>query len=174
MHYHFSLQKCCRMSLLGAPRDVVPWGASGGKPWDDGVFNNIKQVRVQVGEPSKVIFGIQFKYVKKESKFILSRFHGGTDHDGDISEVEINLDGVQEYLTGISGYYGPVEGYDGLEGITSLTFHTNKGKHGPYGQESGGAGYVYFTSTTSSGKIVGFHGRNADFLTAIGVHMEYL
>lgn len=71
--------------------------------------------------------------------------------------MEINLDGVQEYLTGISGYYGPVEGYVGLEGITSLTIHTNKGKHGPYGQESGGAGYVYFTSTTSSGKIVGFH-----------------
>ncbi|CAH1442807.1 unnamed protein product [Lactuca virosa] len=161
------------MSRLGSPRDVGPWGASGGKPRDDGVFQNIKQVRVQVGYLSKVIFGIQFNYVKKDGKFILSQFHGGTYHDEDISEVEINLDGMQEYLTGISGYYGLVEGYGGVEGIISLTFHTNKGKHGPYGQENGGASYVYFTSTTSSGKIVGFHGRNGGFLTAIGVHTEY-
>ncbi|KAI3737015.1 hypothetical protein L2E82_27008 [Cichorium intybus] len=105
--------KWFRMSSLGSSRDVGPWGASGGKPWDDGVFNNIKQVRVQVREPLKVIFGIQFKYVKKDGKFILSRLHGGTD--GEVSEGEVNLDVKQEYLTGISGFFGPVDGYNGLE-----------------------------------------------------------
>ncbi|KAI3684821.1 hypothetical protein L6452_34047 [Arctium lappa] len=85
----------------------------------------------------------------------------------------VNLDGTDEYLTRISGFYGPVEGYDGLEAITSITFHTNKTKHGPYGEESG-VGYTHFTSTASPGKVVGFHGRKLDgFLTAIGVHMEY-
>ncbi|KAL4559456.1 hypothetical protein LXL04_031594 [Taraxacum kok-saghyz] len=164
-------QKCCRMAEVEIPRDVGPWGASGGKAWDDGVFSNIKQVRVQIGDPSNVIFGIQFKYVKKDGKCILSRLHGGID--GGVSEVEINLDGSEEYLTGISGFYGPVEGFDELKGVTYITFHTNKKKHGPYGQESG-EGCVYFTSTPSCGKVVGFHGRNGDSLTAIGVHMEYL
>ncbi|KAL4559458.1 hypothetical protein LXL04_031596 [Taraxacum kok-saghyz] len=159
------------MDEVEIPRDVGPWGASGGKAWDDGVFNNIKQVRVQIVDPSNVIFGIQFKYVKKDGKCILSRLHGGID--GDVSEVEINLDGIEEYLTWISGFYGPVEGFDELKGITSITFHTNKKKHRPYGQESG-EWCVYFTSTPSSGKVVGFHGRNDDSLTAIGVHMEYL
>ncbi|KAJ0785913.1 putative jacalin-like lectin domain-containing protein [Helianthus annuus] len=34
-------------------------------------------------------------------------------------------------------------------------------------------GYVSYSSTASSGKGVGFHGRNNGFLSAIGVHMEY-
>ncbi|KAI3684838.1 hypothetical protein L6452_34065 [Arctium lappa] len=84
----------------------------------------------------------------------------------------VNLDGTDEYLTGISGFYGPIEGYNGLKAITSITFHTNKRKHGPYGEESG-VGYTCFTSTASPGKVVGFHGRSDSFLSAVGVHMEY-
>ncbi|KAI3684830.1 hypothetical protein L6452_34057 [Arctium lappa] len=86
----------------------------------------------------------------------------------------VNLDGMDEYLTGISGFYGPVEGYNGVEGITSITFHSNKTTHGPYGREMG-AGYTLFNSTATSGRVVGFHGRKwtDGFLTAIGVHMEY-
>ncbi|KVI03250.1 glucose-6-phosphate dehydrogenase [Cynara cardunculus var. scolymus] len=74
----------------------------------------------------------------------------------------VNLDGVDEYLTGISGFYGPVQGYNGLEAIMSITFHTNKTIHEPYGEKSG-AGYTYFTSTVSPGEVVGFHGRNDGF-----------
>ncbi|KAI3684835.1 hypothetical protein L6452_34062 [Arctium lappa] len=87
---------------------------------------------------------------------------------------KVDLDGTDEYLTAISGFYGPIEGYNGLEAITSITFHTNKTIHGPYGRESG-AGYTFFNSTASPGKVVGFHGRkwNDGFLSAIGVHMEY-
>ncbi|KAL4559459.1 hypothetical protein LXL04_031597 [Taraxacum kok-saghyz] len=151
-------EKCCRMAKLEMPRDVGPWGASGGKAWDDGVFCNIKQIRVHLGYPSKVLFGIQLKYVKKNGDLILSRLHGGSD--GDVSEVEINLDGVEEYLTGISGFYGPVEEFNGVEGVTSITFNTNKGKYGPFGHESGGAEFVSFASSTSSGKVVGFHDAN--------------
>lgn len=74
-------------------------------------------------------------------------------------------------MTGVSGFYGPVEGCTGVEAIVSISFHTNKGIHGPYGKEIGD-GYTYFSST-SLGKILGFHGRNNGFLSAIGVHMEY-
>nr|KAJ0227228.1 hypothetical protein LSAT_V11C100007950 [Lactuca sativa] len=82
---------CCEMSGAGMPREAGPWGAAGGKPWDDGVFSHVKQIRVYLGESLKV-----------------------------------DLDGEKECLTGISGFYGPVVEFNGLEGITSITIHTNK------------------------------------------------
>ncbi|KAJ9560888.1 hypothetical protein OSB04_006048 [Centaurea solstitialis] len=158
---------CSRMSI---PRGAGPWGTSkGAKPWDDGVFSTIKVVRVHVGGSPNVIHAIQFEYVDSNAKTVLSPMHGGTS--GDKMEL-VNLDGTGEFLIGISGFYGVVQGYKGTEVITSITFHTNKGIYGPYGEKSG-AGYQYFTTTASPGKIVGFHGWNDCFLTAIGVHMKY-
>ncbi|KAI3738652.1 hypothetical protein L2E82_28717 [Cichorium intybus] len=158
-----------KMSLMAMPREAGPWGACGAKPWDDGVFLNVKQVRVHVGESPKVIYGIQFEYVRRDGQSVLSQIHGGTN--GEKIEV-VDLDGADEYLTGISGFYGPVEGHNGLEAIMAITFHTNKKIYGPFGYENG-SGFVYFSSTASPGKIVGFQGRNNGFLSAIGVHMEY-
>lgn len=52
--------------------------------------------------------------------------------------------------------------------IKSLTFHTTKGKHGPYGDEEG----EFFSTKLKEGSmIVGFHGRKGLFLDAIGVHV---
>lgn len=51
--------------------------------------------------------------------------------------------------------------------IKSLTFHTNKGKHGPFGEEQGPS----FTHKTDDAKVVGFLGREGLFLDAIGVHV---
>ncbi|KAF5817894.1 putative jacalin-like lectin domain-containing protein [Helianthus annuus] len=114
--------------IMAMPREVGPWGAGGGKPWDDGASQ--------------------------------------------LSNKYVNLDENDEFLTGVSGFYGPVKRYNGLEAIRSISFHTNKRIHGPYGEERG-AGHVYYSSTASPGKIVGFHGRDIGFLSAIGVHMEY-
>ncbi|KAK1427339.1 hypothetical protein QVD17_16022 [Tagetes erecta] len=159
-----SSSKC----LMAMPREAGPWGADGAKPWDDGVFSTVKQVRVHVGELN-VIYALQFEYLKKDGKSVLSPIHGGTDG----SKIEmVNLDGEEEFLTYISGFVGPVEGYNGLKAIVSISFHTNKQIHGPYGEETG-AGYVYFSSAASIGEVVGFHGRKNRFLSAIGVHMEY-
>ncbi|MFS7911627.1 putative jacalin-like lectin domain-containing protein [Helianthus anomalus] len=155
----------CRVVM---PRDVGPWGAGGGKAWDDGVFSTIKQVHVHVGALN-VIYALQFEYQKRDGKSILSQIHGGTDG---LEIKTVNLDNHDEFITGISGFYGPVKGYNGLEAIASISFHTNKMIHGPFGEERGAA-YVYFCSTPSPGKVVGFHGRNNGFLGAIGVHMEY-
>ncbi|KAL4559455.1 hypothetical protein LXL04_031593 [Taraxacum kok-saghyz] len=109
------------------------------------------------------------EYVTKDNKFILSPKHGGTG--GGQLELVV-LDGTHEYLTGISGFYGPIEGFNGLKGITSIAFHSNKKMYGPYGQESCEGGDVYFTSACG-GRVGSFHGRSGDFLTAIGVHMQY-
>ncbi|KAI7729331.1 hypothetical protein M8C21_025849 [Ambrosia artemisiifolia] len=152
---------CCSMSRMTLPRDVGPWGACGGKPWDDGVCSTIKQVRVHLGELN-VIYGVEFGYMKSVGESVWSPIHGGTD--GKVIHL-VNLDRTDEFLIGISGFYVPVKGFDGLEAIVSISFHTNFRVHGPYGEERG-AGYV-------SGKVVGFHGRNNGFLGAIGVHMEY-
>lgn len=49
------------MSALGMASGAGPWGAAGGRPWDDGVFSHVKQIRVYLGESLKVIYGIQFE-----------------------------------------------------------------------------------------------------------------
>ncbi|KAJ9536361.1 hypothetical protein OSB04_un000453 [Centaurea solstitialis] len=168
---HESCSGC--MSKMLTPKEAGPWGASAGKLWDDGVFPTIKQVNVFTEESLKVLRSIQFVYVKRDAKLFLSPMHGGTCEDNLELASMVNLDGTNEYLTRISGFYGPVKGFKGHEAITSITFHTNKTFYGPYGEE-GGDGYTYFTSSESNGKVVGFHGRKCNGLvTAIGVHMEY-
>ncbi|KAI3737014.1 hypothetical protein L2E82_27007 [Cichorium intybus] len=88
--------------------EAGPWGAAGGKPWDDGVFSHVKQVRVYLSDSLKVICGIQFEYVKRDAKSVVTQMHGGTS--GCKTET-VDLDDTKEYLSGISGFYGPVEGY---------------------------------------------------------------
>lgn len=58
------------MCIMAMPREAGPWGAGGGKPWDDGVFSTIKQVRVHVGEMN-VIYALQFEYLKRDSKSVM-------------------------------------------------------------------------------------------------------
>lgn len=57
--------------------------------------------------------------------------------------------------------------YMGPNVIKSLTFRTNRGKHGPYGEEQGPS----FTHQIDEGKVVGFLGREGLFLDSIGVHV---
>ncbi|KAJ9536359.1 hypothetical protein OSB04_un000451 [Centaurea solstitialis] len=168
-------ESCCRcMSRVVTRKEAGPWGASAGKLWDDGVFSTVKHVNVFMEESLKRLRAIQFVYVKRDGKFFLSPMHGETCKDKLELASMVNLDGTHEYISRISGFYGPVEGFNGFEAITSITFHTNKTVYGPYGEEQGD-GYAYFTSTLSPGKVVGFHGRKCDgLLTAIGVHMEYM
>ncbi|KAK1427341.1 hypothetical protein QVD17_16024 [Tagetes erecta] len=165
------------MSRIAMSRDAGPWGASGGKPWDDGIFSTVTRVYVHLGKLN-VIYALQFEYTKRDGRSVLSQIHGGNDGSRILLAEhkplfgQVGLDSKDVYMTGISGYYGPVEGYNGLEAIASISFHTNKGIHGPYGEERG-HGYTYFSST-SLGKVSGFHGKVNGFLSAIGVHMEYI
>ncbi|KAJ0785935.1 putative jacalin-like lectin domain-containing protein [Helianthus annuus] len=162
------LEPCSSMSRITMPRDAGPWGAGGGKPWDDGIFSTIKQIRVHEGELN-VIYALQFEFLKKNGNTV-SHIHGGTNGVKNIQLV--NLDDKDEYLISISEFYGPVKGSDGLEAIASISFHTNKKTHGPFGDERG-IRYTCDSSTALPGKVVGFHGRSNGFLSAIGVHMEY-
>ncbi|KAE8659886.1 Jacalin-related lectin 3 [Hibiscus syriacus] len=74
----------------------------------------------------------------------------------------VKLDYPNEVLICISGYYGPINNDEKSKVIRSLTFYTSRGKYGPFGEEIG----TYFTSTTTQGKVVGFHGRCSSYLDA--------
>lgn len=80
---------------------------------------------------------------------------------------QVIFDYPYEILTHIAGTYAPLMKM-GRNVIKSLTFHTTKGKHGPFGDEQG----QLFSNKVGEGKIVGFHGRDGLFLDAIGVFIK--
>ncbi|XP_021851042.1 jacalin-related lectin 3 isoform X1 [Spinacia oleracea] len=145
-----------------APCGPGPWGGDGGKPWDDGVFTGIKQIFLT---KSEVICSVQIEY-DRNGQSVWSVKHGGNTGS---KTHRVKLEYPHEMLTCISGYYGPVAKDDHPKVIRSLTFYTSRGKYGPFGEETG----TYFTSTTTQGKVVGFHGRSGSNLDAIGVHMQH-
>lgn len=145
-----------------APCGPGPWGGDGGKPWDDGVFTGIKQIFLT---KSEVICSIQIEY-DRNGQSVWSVKHGGNTGT---KTHRIKLEYPHESLTCISGYYGTVPKDDHSKVIRSLTFYTSRGKYGPFGEEIG----TFFTSTTTEGKVVGFHGRSGSYLDAIGIHMQH-
>ena len=176
-----------------APCGPGPWGGDGGKQWDDGVFSGIKQIFITKVE---AICSIQIEY-DRNGQSVWSVKHGGNGgtathrvinilpcddnrincfpvHDFSTKtltcDLQVKLQYPHEVLICLSGYYGPV-GCDekSPKVIKSLTFHTSRGKYGPFGEEIG----TYFTSTTTEGKVVGFHGRSSAYMDAIGVHMQH-
>ncbi|XP_055835643.1 agglutinin-like [Solanum dulcamara] len=162
VHKKLDVMKCIQ------PRSPGPWGGCSGKGWDDGVFCTIKQVHIYMNTIISAVSGIQIEYEKKDKTSVWSQLHGGFGI-GAGNYDNINIDGENEILIGIEGYYSPVKENGGLDTLRQITFYTNKGKYGPYGTEIG----AYFRSSAARGKIVGFHGKCGVFLNAVGVHMEY-
>ncbi|XP_029123290.1 jacalin-related lectin 3 isoform X2 [Elaeis guineensis] len=138
-----------------------PWGGDGGKPWDDGVYSGIKQVYITRGE---VINSIQIEY-DRSGQSVWSARHGGSG----VTTHRIKFDYPHEVLNCVSGYYATINRDERPTVIKSLSFYTSRGKYGPFGEEVG----THFTSATTEGKVVGFHGRSALYLDAIGVHMQH-
>ncbi|XP_038990479.1 jacalin-related lectin 3 isoform X1 [Phoenix dactylifera] len=138
-----------------------PWGGDGGKPWDDGVYSGIKQLYITWGE---VINSIQIEY-DRSGQSVWSTRHGGSGE----TTHRIKFDYPHEVLNCVSGYYATINRDERPTVIKSLTFCTTRGKYGPFGEEVG----THFTSATTKGKVVGFHGRSALYLDAIGVHMQH-
>ncbi|CAN1824122.1 Jacalin-related lectin 3 [Linum perenne] len=137
-----------------------PWGGQGGSAFDDGTYSGIRQIYVSrnVG-----IVYLRAQY-DRDGQPVWGSRHGGT---GGFKTDKIVFDYPQEILTHITGTYGPLM-HMGPNIVKSLTFFTNKGKHGPFGEEHGPS----FFSKVNEGRIVGFHGREGLFLDAIGVHVK--
>jgi Jacalin-like lectin domain len=82
--------------------------------------------------------------------------------------MQIKFNYPNEVLNCITGYYNsnPSEGPVALR---SISLFSSRGKYGPFGEEVG----TYFTSGTTEGKVVGFHGRSELYLDAIGIHKQH-
>ncbi|KAL1534847.1 hypothetical protein AAHA92_30974 [Salvia divinorum] len=157
--------------LLFPPRSAAAVGGHGGRDWDDGVFSAVKGVHVRVRIDTGAVSAVRFSYLKNDGSDFLSPLHGcycaGNTHSKTIMLEK------KEYLIGIEGFCGEVEGMGSLKVIKCLSFVTNKGKYGPVGAEMG----TYFTCVNlgdcNNGKVVGFHGRSGAYLDAIGLHTLY-
>ncbi|XP_060200853.1 agglutinin-like [Lycium barbarum] len=127
-------------------------------------LNMKRKTKRQFGHNFMVVLALEMgmtMVLERTQEMICSLFYG--------FDMQIKIDGENELLIGIEGFYSPVNDNGGLNAIRQIAFYTNKGKHGPYGTEI----RTYFSSSTARGKIVGFHGRSGVFLSAIGVHVEY-
>ena len=138
-----------------------PWGGPGGRAWDDGVYAGVNQVYVTRGA---LIGSIQIQYDRGDRSEWSAR-HGTSGH----ITHRVKLDAPHEVLTCVRGYYN-ADPAEGPRALRSITFVSNRGRYGPFGDEVG----TYFSSpATAEGKVVGFHGRSGQHLDAIGVHMQH-
>eukprot|EP01018_Ginkgo_biloba_P008828 Gb_17001 [translate_table: standard] len=135
------------------------WGGKGGNPWDDGVYSGIRQIVLGYGAAIDYIH-IQYD---RNGHSVWSGRHGGS---GGAKKETIQFQFPDEFLTTISGHYGCFSNSSPVA-VRSLTFHTNRGKYGPYGVENG----TPFSSPSTGLKILGFHGRSGWYLDAIGVQL---
>ncbi|KAL9673167.1 hypothetical protein QQ045_029421 [Rhodiola kirilowii] len=137
-----------------------PWGGSGGSVFEDAMYKGIKHIKISrnVG-----LFSIRVLYVDHNGHDVWGDRQGGT---GGFLRDNVFFDYPYEILTYITGYYGPAM-IKGPVVIKSITFHTTKTKHGPFGEEQG----TKFSTNLREGKIVGFHGRKGLYIDAIGVHV---
>ncbi|XP_071680607.1 jacalin-related lectin 3 [Lolium perenne] len=143
------------------PMGPGPWGGEGGRPWDDGVYTGVQQIYITRGA---FIGSIQIQYDRGDQS-VWSARHGTSGH----ITHRVKLDSPHEVLTCVRGYYN-TDREEGPRALRSITFITNRGKYGPFGDEVG----THFTSpATAEGKVVGFHGRSGQHLDAIGVHMQH-
>ena len=79
--------------------------------------------------------------------------------------TQVTFEGDEDIIR-VSGTTGVI--YN-ITVITSLSFHTNKGKtYGPYGRNGG----TSFSLPVTKGKFTGFFGNYGDFLDSFGVILK--
>ncbi|KAL8030644.1 hypothetical protein ABFX02_14G298600 [Erythranthe guttata] len=137
-----------------------PWGGEGGALFDDGVYDGIRQI---ILSRNVAVVSIRVCYVRNE-RHVWGNKNGGA---GAFKSDKIVFDYPSEILTHLTGHHGPMM-IMGPNVIKSLTFHTTKGKYGPYGDEQG---ELFSTKLKQGSMVVGFHGRKGLFLDSIGVHV---
>nr|POE84502.1 isoform 3 of jacalin-related lectin 3 [Quercus suber] len=136
-----------------------PWGGNGGVQFDDGRYTGVREIHLA---RTGGLVSIKVCY-DLNGQAIWGNKNG---RNGGLTVEKIRFEYPHEVLTHISGYYGSVI-LRGPTIIKSITFHTNKKKYGPFGNEQG----IPFSSASKDGVIVGFHGRKGWFVDSIGVHV---
>nr|GMD38729.1 protein IQ-DOMAIN 31-like [Ipomoea batatas] len=139
--------------------EIGPWGVHEGSDLDDGSIDGIREISLVYG---RCIDSIKVVYNKNGRPFTAEKKHGGNGGD---KTGEVKLQFPEEYLTSISGYYGP---QSGSLVIRSLTFKSNLQRtFGPFGLEEG----TPFSVPVEGGKIGGLKGRNGWYVDSIGCYI---
>ncbi|XP_059668878.1 jacalin-related lectin 3-like [Cornus florida] len=136
---------------------VGPFGTTGGQQWDDGTFNNVRELIIHAGA---LIDSIQVVYDDVDGNLVSGENHGTVGG----AKFTVKLD-QDEFLLSFWGYYGQVAD---MVVIRSLGFQSNKRTIGPFGVEEG----EKFQSSSTRSKIIGFHGRSESYLSSIGAYLS--
>ncbi|KAI4386975.1 hypothetical protein MLD38_004845 [Melastoma candidum] len=141
--------------------EVGCWGGNGDSSWDDGIYDGIREIMLQVSWKGN-LRSIQVVY-DKDGRRVISQFHRSPE--GIHKSYHIILDYPTEYITCVSGH---VSLYP-IHRIRSIEFKTNKRMLGPYGV---GHSVTPFNFPLVGMRIVGFKGRSGEQLEAIGLHLS--
>ncbi|KAK1390381.1 Jacalin-type lectin domain-containing protein [Heracleum sosnowskyi] len=110
---------------------IVPTFTPSGASWDHQGKSEISQIFISCSE-YRIDF-IQFAYVEN-GKAVLSERIGMQQGCNNLKTI--TFDYPSEYITRVSGCYESY--YYGYNYLCSITFHTNKGRYGPYKPSIGG------------------------------------
>ncbi|KAL3723939.1 hypothetical protein ACJRO7_036018 [Eucalyptus globulus] len=133
-----------------------PFGRA--KAWDDGKFSGVKKIDIAIKDYIRYI-EIVYKDSDINDRTVI---HGDCTGEFSNNKKTVTLNYPSEYLISIFGYTRE----DGS--IQSLTFDSNRKRHGPYGKEEG----EYFWYPSNGTKIIGFYGTWGKTLDSIGVYVK--
>ncbi|KAJ7514590.1 hypothetical protein O6H91_23G051300 [Diphasiastrum complanatum] len=139
-----------------------PWGGTGGGPFFGGIATSITGFELKFDKDPPCIWSIKVKYDVNGTIFEDSQ-HGDPNYGKNFIEI---LFSTNEFLERIEGSFGlqPVfVGPNQVTGITSLTFCTNLGTYGPYGDEHNTKTFI-----TNPGRVVGLFGRSGMTFDQLG------
>ncbi|KAI8011051.1 Inactive protein RESTRICTED TEV MOVEMENT 1 [Camellia lanceoleosa] len=135
-----------------------------GKVWDH--KGKTELLQIFISHDGGLINCLQFLYVENGNLVVSERL-GGSDHGRNFNTVTLNY--PDEFLTSISG--SSTTGY--TNGVSSITFGTNQGSHGPFGKP--GKDDMEFNFQLGKYRpFGGFHGSTTSdgYLESIGVYVK--
>ncbi|CAL4895742.1 unnamed protein product [Urochloa decumbens] len=152
---------------------IGPWGGRGGDPRDDIAAAGVAPHRLEsvAIRAQGAVDAISFTYAgvdgaprkagpfsqRRQKMFPFCRCFG--------NQVKF---GATEFVKEICGTYGPFGGHACV--VLSLTFVTNAGKHGPFGEPTHGT--PFRVPVQDGGRVVGFFGSSGSLLDAVGVYVH--
>lgn len=153
---------------ISIPVRFGPWGGNSGTIFDDGIYTGVRQINLTRGlvgiSSMKVLYDRNGQAVWGDKRGVSG---------GSTRAQKVVFDFPSEILTHITGYFGSTTATMkmkmGPTVIRSLTFHTTRKSHGPFGGDEQHG--TFFSSCLADGRIVGFHGRAGWYIDSVGVHV---
>lgn len=141
------------LALRDLPQTTLAGGGGGSAFSDRDIPQGarISAVRVRTGD---FVDSVQMIYTLTDGRTFEGTVHGGRGGRSNVFQLD-----ADEYITGISGRYGNY--------IDSLAIHTNKRTSPAYGGSGGNRDFRIFVP--SGNQAIGFAGRSADYLDAVGL-----